>query len=36
MVVGEGGYVFLFRSEKKFRTTQELEYYFFSEFNIRL
>ena len=24
-----GGYGFLFRSEKKFRTTQELEYLFF-------
>jgi hypothetical protein len=24
-----GGYGFLYRSEKKFRTTQELEYYFF-------
>ena len=26
---GGGGYGFLFRSEKKFQTTQELEYYFF-------
>jgi hypothetical protein len=37
-----GGYVFLFRSEFFFRTTQELEYLFFlsriffPEFNIRL
>ena len=40
-----GGYGFLFRSEWFFRTTQELEYYFFlsrtvhiffPEFNIRL
>jgi hypothetical protein len=42
---GRGGYGFLFHSEKKFRTTQELEYLFFlsreaqiffPEFNIRL
>ena len=41
----QGGYVFLFRSEIFFRTTQELEYLyflsleariFFPEFNIRL
>ena len=31
-----GGYGFLFRSEFFFRTTQELEYFFFPEFNIRL
>jgi hypothetical protein len=40
-----GGYGFLFRSEKKFQTTQELEYLFFlsckarnffPQFNIRL
>ena len=34
---GGWGYGFLFRSEQKFRTTQELEYLFFlSDFNIRL
>ena len=41
----QGGYGFLFRSEKKFRTPRELEYLFFlsrkvrilfPEFNIRL
>jgi hypothetical protein len=31
-----GGYVFLFRSEFFFRTTRELEYFFFPQFNIRL
>ena len=31
-----GGYGFSFRSEKKFRTTRELEYFFPPEFNIRL
>jgi hypothetical protein len=30
------GYGFLFRSEKNFHTTQELEYLFYPEFNIRL
>ena len=42
---GDGGYGFLFRSEKNFRSTPELEYLFFwwhkariffPEFNIRL
>ena len=42
---GRGGYGFLFRSKKKFLTTQELEYLFFlsckarnffPEYNIRL
>ena len=33
---GRGGYGFLFRSKKNFQTTQELEYLFFPEFNIRL
>jgi hypothetical protein len=32
----KGGYGFLFRSEFFFQTTQELEYFFFPEFNIRL
>jgi hypothetical protein len=35
-ISGGGVMFFLFRSDNFFRTTQELEFFFFQEFNIRL